>query len=216
MNYPMTLALLLLCLLFTAIGQVFPTSLDHFALFTGAPLRHAGLTLITSLFLHGGWNHLFGNAILLLLFGRAFEHASGPKSLALLFLLGGITGSLAHTFTDATHNSLLMGSSAGVLATLVFVVIALPQARVGGIGPLSATFPARSFALIYGTISLLGLATQHFVLPHLTPLLARSPATLTTLLDSLLRSQEHVAIASHVGGATIGIVAGFFARMRSP
>src|SRR5262245_33902010 len=48
------------------------------------------LTLLTSMFLHGGWGHLLGNMIYLWVFGDDIEEALGPLRFLIFYLLCGI------------------------------------------------------------------------------------------------------------------------------
>src|ERR1700730_10655114 len=57
----------------------------------------AALTLVTSLFLHGGFVHLFGNMIYLWVFGGPVEDAFGHLRYLLFYIACGVVGSLVHT-----------------------------------------------------------------------------------------------------------------------
>ena len=58
------------------------------------------LTLITSMFMHGGIAHLGGNMLYLWIFGDNLEDRLGHLSYLLFYLLCGVIASLAHVFTD--------------------------------------------------------------------------------------------------------------------
>jgi membrane associated rhomboid family serine protease len=53
-------------------------------------------TLITSMFLHGGWMHLGGNMLYLWIFGDNIERAMGSARFLVFYLVCGITAGLAH------------------------------------------------------------------------------------------------------------------------
>ena len=94
------------------------------------------ITLVTSLFLHGGVVHLFGNMIYLWVFGGAIEEALGHVRYLIFFVMCGAMGSIAHTvvFTKSTVPSIgASGSIAGVLGA--FLVL-LPSARIVTLFPL--------------------------------------------------------------------------------
>ena len=95
-----------------------------------------GITLISSLFLHGGFVHLFGNLIYLWVFGGAIEDAMGHAKFLFFYLACGAAGSLTHTvlFPQSTVPSIgASGSIAGLLgAFLVF----RPNARIVTLFPL--------------------------------------------------------------------------------
>ena len=57
------------------------------------------LTLITSIFMHGGWAHLGGNMLYLWVFGDNLEHRMGHIKYLGYYLLTGIIASFAYVFT---------------------------------------------------------------------------------------------------------------------
>src|SRR5437870_104055 len=94
-----------------------PARFVHPALF-GYNRVEVTVTLFTSLFLHGGLVHLFGNMIYLWVFGGAVEEALGHLRYLLFFVMCGAIGSLAHTllFPRSIVPSIgASGSIAGVL-----------------------------------------------------------------------------------------------------
>ena len=76
-------------------------------------------SLITSVFMHGGWLHLGGNMLYLWIFGDNVEDKMGPIRFALFYLLCGAAASLAHVLVNPGDETPLVGASgaiAGVLA----------------------------------------------------------------------------------------------------
>src|SRR5687768_1547158 len=76
------------------------------------------VTLVTSLFLHGGFVHLIGNLIYLWVFGDAVESAFGHARYFMFYVGFGVFGSLAHTvvFAESPIPSIgASGSIAGIL-----------------------------------------------------------------------------------------------------
>jgi len=57
------------------------------------------LTLLTSMFMHGGLAHLFGNMLFLWIFGDNLEHRMGKAKYLIFYLLCGLLASLAHVFS---------------------------------------------------------------------------------------------------------------------
>jgi membrane associated rhomboid family serine protease len=57
------------------------------------------LTLLTSMFMHGGLAHLFGNLLFLWIFGDNLEHRMGKVKYLTFYLLCGLIASLAHVFS---------------------------------------------------------------------------------------------------------------------
>ena len=71
------------------------------------------LTLITSMFMHGGWAHLGGNMLFLWIFGDNIENAVGHKRYLIFYLLCGVIASLAHVFSASFLNQSTLVASLG-------------------------------------------------------------------------------------------------------
>lgn len=57
------------------------------------------LTLLTSMFMHGGWMHLLGNMLFLWIFGDNLENALGRIRYLIFYLATGLIASLAHVIS---------------------------------------------------------------------------------------------------------------------
>lgn len=107
--------------------------------FTPAGLMEGRWTpLVTALFLHGGWLHLFINAAFLLAFGvpvARYLGASLPSALMffIFFLVCGTLGSLAYAAFDPTSRQFMVGAS-GAVAGLMGAASRLIDRR-GQLGP---------------------------------------------------------------------------------
>jgi membrane associated rhomboid family serine protease len=95
------------------------------------------LTLITSMFMHGGIAHLFGNMLFLWIFGDNIEDEMGHLRYLIFYLLCGILASLAHVITTlmfATDpGSLLipsLGASGAISGVLGAYLVLHPHRRV--------------------------------------------------------------------------------------
>jgi membrane associated rhomboid family serine protease len=80
------------------------------------------LTLITSMFLHGGWLHLGGNMLFLWIFGDNVEDAFGHVLYLVFYLVCGIVASLAQVLINTSSTVPGVGASgaiAGVLAAYI-------------------------------------------------------------------------------------------------
>ena len=60
------------------------------------------LTLLTAMFMHGGWLHLIGNMLFLFVFGNNVEDAMGRGAFLLFYLLGGLAASLTQFAIDTS------------------------------------------------------------------------------------------------------------------
>jgi rhomboid family protein len=95
------------------------------------------LTLILSMFMHGGIAHIAGNMLFLWIFGDNVEHRMGHLRYLIFYLVTGILASLAHVFTTfmfATDaNSLLipsLGASGAISGVLGGYIVLYPHRRV--------------------------------------------------------------------------------------
>ncbi|HUV37288.1 MAG TPA: rhomboid family intramembrane serine protease [Patescibacteria group bacterium] len=62
------------------------------------PISPSVFTAVTHVFLHGGYLHLAGNIVYLVIFGRAVEDRFGPARFAAIFTLTAIAGAYMHLF----------------------------------------------------------------------------------------------------------------------
>jgi membrane associated rhomboid family serine protease len=92
-------------------------------------------TLITSMFMHGGWAHLLGNMLYLWIFGDNLENRMGHSRYLGFYLLTGIIASLSHVFvTAATSPEHMMipslGASGAISGVLGGYLLLFPKQRV--------------------------------------------------------------------------------------
>jgi membrane associated rhomboid family serine protease len=95
------------------------------------------LTLLTSMFMHGGLAHIFGNMLFLWIFGDNIENALGHARYLIFYLVCGVLASLAHVFTTvafATNPSGLLipslGASGAISGVLGAYILLYPSRRV--------------------------------------------------------------------------------------
>ncbi|HEX6726146.1 MAG TPA: rhomboid family intramembrane serine protease [Nitrospira sp.] len=88
------------------------------------------LTLVTSMFLHGGWMHLLGNMLYLWIFGNNIEDAMGHVKFVVFYLLSGILAALSHALTDPSSQIPMVGASGAISAVLGAYLLLFPRAHV--------------------------------------------------------------------------------------
>ena len=76
------------------------------------------LTIVTSMFLHGGFWHLFGNMMYLWIFGDNVEDAMGHWRFALFYLLCGVVAGLTHAAVEPASQVPTIGASGAVSGVL--------------------------------------------------------------------------------------------------
>ena len=102
------------------------------ALLFGEPGPPAGvyLTLVTSMFLHGGFLHIAGNMLFLWIFGDNVEDALGHVKYVFFYLACGIIAALAHGLTNPGSRLPMLGASGAISGVLGAYIILYPRAKV--------------------------------------------------------------------------------------
>jgi membrane associated rhomboid family serine protease len=88
------------------------------------------LTIVTSMFLHGGLLHLGGNMLFLWIFGNNIEDSMSRWRFALFYLLGGVIAVYAQTLIDPNAAVPTVGASGAIAAVLGAYALLYPRARV--------------------------------------------------------------------------------------
>jgi membrane associated rhomboid family serine protease len=104
--------------------------------YRGSPVLHAPgpplvwLTLVTSMFLHGGVLHIFGNMLYLWIFGNNVEDMLGPAKYLFFYVFCGLAASLAHVASSPDSTVPSIGASGAISGVLGAYLVAYPRARV--------------------------------------------------------------------------------------
>lgn len=92
------------------------------------------LTLLTSMFMHGGLMHLLGNMLYLHIFGDNIENLMGHLRYLIFYITCGVLASLAHVFTSAALGANLLvpslGASGAISGVLGGYFLLFPKRRV--------------------------------------------------------------------------------------
>ncbi len=88
------------------------------------------ISLLTSMFLHAGWEHILGNMVFLWAFGPEVEDAMGPLRYLAFYLLGGVVANLAQIAVAPTSTELTLGASGAIAAVMGAFIITYPQDRI--------------------------------------------------------------------------------------
>lgn len=100
----------------------------------GVTLIPVWLTLITSMFMHGGIAHLLGNMLYLWIFGDNLEDKLGHARYLGFYILCGVIASLTHVFSDylfgENHLIPTLGASGAVSAVMGGYLLLFPTKRV--------------------------------------------------------------------------------------
>ena len=114
---------------------VFKFGLIPYELIQGAELTPQlafppSLTVLTSMFLHGGWFHLGGNMLYLWIFGNNVEDVLRPVPFLLFYLMAGVFAALLFVATGPGTQVPLVGASGAVSGVLGAYVVRWPKARI--------------------------------------------------------------------------------------
>jgi membrane associated rhomboid family serine protease len=94
------------------------------------------LTLVSAMFLHGGWMHLLGNMLYLWIFGNNVEDAMGHGRFVLFYLLTGVVAALLQSLADPASEIPMIGASGAISGVLGAYLLLYPHARVLVLIPL--------------------------------------------------------------------------------
>lgn len=87
-------------------------------------------TLVTSMFLHGGWAHLGGNMLYLWIFGDNLERVMGHVRYALFYLVTGLAAGLAHIAFNSASTVPSVGASGAISGVLGGYILLFPRNNV--------------------------------------------------------------------------------------
>jgi len=88
------------------------------------------ISLLTSMFLHGGWFHLLGNMLFLWIFGDNVEDRLGHLRYLFFYLLCGLVGGTAHVAVNPHSTVPTIGASGAIAGVLGAYFVLFPLARV--------------------------------------------------------------------------------------
>jgi membrane associated rhomboid family serine protease len=88
------------------------------------------LTPLISMFLHGGWGHLLGNALFFWVFGNNIEDSMGPGRFLVFYLLCGLIAAATHVLIQPDSPVPTVGASGAIAGVLGAYLILYPRVRV--------------------------------------------------------------------------------------
>ena len=88
------------------------------------------ITILTAMFMHGGWMHIIGNMVFFWAFGPAIEDAMGPIRYLIFYLLGGLVASLAQIAALSSSTVPNLGASGAIAAVMGAFLITYPRDKI--------------------------------------------------------------------------------------
>lgn len=95
-----------------------------------------GFTLLTSMFLHGGWSHIIGNMLYLWIFGDNVEDRLGHGRYLIFYLSTGMAAALFQVYFFPTSSIPTIGASGAIAGVLGAYFLLYPKARVLALVPI--------------------------------------------------------------------------------
>jgi membrane associated rhomboid family serine protease len=166
-------------------------SRDYFITRYGlVPAHMRPVTLVTSMFLHGGWLHIIGNMLFLFAFGKSLEDAMGHSKFLAFYMICGVAAGIAHVALNLYTTLPTVGASGAIAGVMGAYLVKFPRARIHTLVFLfffvtMADIPA-AFILVYWFI------TQLFS--------EYGSITQTQVVNG------GVAYAAHIGGFVTGMI----------
>jgi len=151
------------------------------------PEKSIALSVLVSMFLHGGWIHLIGNMVFLWVFGNNIEDHMGAIRYLAFYVASGIVATFAHVMLQVDSTVPIIGASGAIAGVMGAYLIWFPWARVRtlfmiGIVPLWPRVPAALLLSVW-------LLAQFYTVPG-----------------------SGVAWVAHVGGFVFGALVAWIAR----
>ncbi|MBM3908208.1 MAG: rhomboid family intramembrane serine protease [Gemmatimonadetes bacterium] len=92
--------------------------------------RINALTPVLSMFLHGGWMHIIGNALFLWVFGNNVEDVVGRRRFLAFYSICGLAAAAAHVAVDPRSPIPTVGASGAVSGVMGAYLVLFPKVRV--------------------------------------------------------------------------------------
>ena len=90
----------------------------------------AFISIVTSMFLHGGWMHLIGNMTYLYIFGDNIEENLGKIKFIIFYLLTGGFAALSQALLDTSSTTPMIGASGAIAGVLGAYLVLFPKAKI--------------------------------------------------------------------------------------
>jgi membrane associated rhomboid family serine protease len=105
--------------------------------------KNPALSVLFSMFLHGGWLHLLGNMLFLWVFGNNIEDRFGRIGYLLLYFASGYAAAYGFALANPDTTQPLIGASGAVSGILGAYLVLFPMARVWSLVPVLFFIPLR-------------------------------------------------------------------------
>lgn len=156
-------------------------------------------SVITSMFLHGGWVHLINNMLFLWIFGDNVEAALGKAFYPLFYICGGVAAMATHVVLNPGSDLPSVGASGAIGAILGAYIVMFPRSQV------KVLFLVGFFVIVRRLTAVLFLGVW-FAMQFLSGVASLGVET---------AEAGGVAVWAHIGGFAFGLLIGFLFRGRA-
>lgn len=87
-------------------------------------------TVLTSMFMHGGWLHLGSNMLFLHIFGDNLEDVMGHLKYLAFYLLCGVAAAFVQTSVDVQSSTPMVGASGAIAGVVAGYLLLFPRAPI--------------------------------------------------------------------------------------
>jgi len=152
------------------------------------------LTILTAMFMHGGWAHLLGNMLYLWIFGDNVEDALGHTKFLIFYLVCGAAATAAHIFSEPGSPVPSLGASGAI---------------AGVLGGYLVLFPTRSVRVLMGY---LGIVAMPAIIVIGLWIAVQLMSGIGSIAPGTEQGKGGVAYWAHIGGAIAGLLLVSFFR----
>jgi membrane associated rhomboid family serine protease len=145
------------------------------------------LSILYSMFLHGGLLHLGGNMLFLWVFGNNIEDRRGRVTYLVFYLLAGVVATFAHVLVDPQSTIPMVGASGAIAGVMGAYLVLYPRVRIRSLLILGIFVMFREIQAKW--LLLFWFGTQFLIGP-----------------------ESGVAAWAHIGGFVFGLAVGLFWR----
>lgn len=141
-------------------------------------------TLFTSMFVHSGFLHIFGNMLIFFFIGLAFEQRIGWSKFLIIYLITGVGGALSHSLFNLGSITPLVGASGAIFGIMGAFAFSYPNDEVVMPIPLGFIMVLRRIRVVYAVLIFAAIET----------------------VIVLVGTQSNTAHIAHIGGLVTGVV----------
>jgi len=110
------------------LGLAVPIARDLSCVVDNSPIN--AFTPLTSMFLHGGWGHILGNALFFWVFGNNIEDSMGPGRFLVFYIICGLAAAGTHILVQPASPVPTVGASGAISGILGAYLVLYPRVRV--------------------------------------------------------------------------------------